>query len=50
MAAKCEKMTRDAIDAIDLQLRLNAHTKEQGEEFLVELFALTRQLGTCKQL
>ena len=48
--AECEKTTRDAIDAIDLEMRGNAYTKEQGEEYLAELLALTRQLRTCKQL
>ena len=32
--AECEKTTRDAIDAVDLEMRANAYTKEQGEEFL----------------
>ena len=48
--AKCEKTTRDAIDAIDLEMRGNAYTKEQGEEYLTELLALTQQLRACKQL
>ena len=48
--AECEKTTRDAIDAIDLELRGNAYTKEKGEEYLAELLALTQQLRTCKQL
>ncbi len=48
--AECEKTTRDAIDAIDLEMRGNAYTKEQGEEYLAELLALTRQLRACKQL
>lgn len=48
--AECEKTTRDAIDAIDLEMRGNAYTKEQGEEYLAELLALTQQLRTCKQL
>ena len=47
---ECEKTTRDAIDAIDLEMRGNAYTKEQGEEYLTELLALTQQLRTCKQL
>ncbi len=45
-----EKTTRDAIDAIDLEMRGNAYTKEQGEEYLAELLTLTRQLRACKQL
>jgi len=48
--AVCEKTTRDAIDAIDLEMRGNAYTKAQGEEYLAELLALTRQLRACKQL
>ncbi len=48
--AECEKTTRDAIDAIDLEMRGNAYTKEQGEEYLAELLVLTRQLRACKQL
>ena len=48
--AECEKTTRDAIDAIDLEMRETAYTKEQGEEYLAELLALTRQLRACKQL
>ena len=47
---QCEKTTRDAIDAIDLEMRGNAYTKEQGEEYLASLLALTQQLRTCKQL
>jgi len=46
----CEKTTRDAIDAIDLEMRGNAYTKKQGEEYLVELLALTQRLRACKQL
>lgn len=48
--AECEKKSRDAIDAIDLEMRANAYTKEQGEEYLAELLVLTRQLRACKQL
>lgn len=48
--AECEKTTRDAIDAIDLEMRENPYTKEQGEEYLAELLALTQQLRACKQL
>jgi len=47
---ECEKTTRDAIDVIDLEMRENAYTKEQGEEYLAELLALTQQLRACKQL
>jgi hypothetical protein len=48
--AECEKTTRDAIDAIDLEMRETAYTKEQGEEYLAELLVLTQQLRACKQL
>jgi hypothetical protein len=48
--AECEKMIRDAIDAIDLEMREQAYTKEQGDEYLSQLLALTRQLRACKQL
>ena len=47
---ECEKITRDAIDTIDLEMRGNAYTKEQGEEYLAELLVLTKQLRACKQL
>ena len=48
--AECEKTTRDAIDAIDLEMREAAYSKEQGQEYLAELLALTQQLRGCKQL
>lgn len=48
--AECEKTTRDAIDAIDLEMRTNTYTKEQGLEYRTELLALTKQLRSCKQL
>ncbi len=48
--AECEKLTRDAIDVIDLEMRGHAYTREQGEEYLAELLTLTRQLRACKQL
>jgi hypothetical protein len=48
--ADCEKSTRDAIDAIDLEMRQTPYTKEQGEEYLAELLVLTQQLRACKQL
>jgi hypothetical protein len=48
--AECEKTTRDAIDAIDFEMRETPYTKEQGEEYLAELLALTQQLRACKQL
>jgi len=48
--AECEKITRDAIDAIDLEMRENAYTQEQGRAYLAELRVLTKQLRACKQL
>jgi hypothetical protein len=48
--AECENTTRDAIDAIDLEMRETAYTKEQGQEYLAELLALTQQLRGCKEL
>lgn len=48
--SECEKKTRDAIDAIDLEMRQNAYTREQGRAYLAELRALTQQLRACKQL
>ena len=48
--AECEKTTRDAIDVIDFEMRENAYTKEQGQDYLAELLSLTRQLRACKQL
>ncbi len=48
--AECEKTTRDAIDAIDLELRQQATTKEPSREHLAELLALTQQLRACKRL
>ena len=47
---ECEKTTRDAIDAIDLEMRENPYTKEQGEDYRTELLALTQQLRACEQL
>lgn len=47
--ADCEKTTRDAIDAIDLEMR-KGYSKEQGERYLAELLELTQQLRACKQL
>jgi hypothetical protein len=48
--AECQKTTREAIDAIDLKMRENAFTKEQGQAYLADLLALTQQLRACKQL
>lgn len=46
----CEKAARDAIDAIDLEMRSRSYTKEEGQAYLAELRVLTRQLRACKQL
>ena len=48
--AECEKTMRDAIDAIDLEMRGNAYTREEGQEYLAQLLALTKRLRACKQL
>ena len=48
--AECEKTARDAIDAIDLEMRQSAYSKEQGREYLAELRVLTQRLRACKQL
>lgn len=48
--AECQKKTRDAIDAIDLEMRDKAYTKEQGQAYLADLLVLTQQLRNCKQL
>jgi hypothetical protein len=47
--AECEKTTRTAIDAIDLEMR-QGYSKEKGQQFLAELLELTQQLRACKQL
>lgn len=47
--AECEKTTRNAIDAIDLELR-KGYTKEEGQQYLAELLQLTEKLRACKQL
>jgi hypothetical protein len=47
--AECEKITRDAIDAIDLEMR-RGYSPEDGERYKAELMKLTRQLRACKQL
>ena len=46
----CEKTTRDAIDAIDLEMRETSYTKEEGDAYLARLLELTEQLRACKQL
>lgn len=46
--SECEKKTRDAIDAIDLEMRESA-TTDQRQAYLARLLALTEQLRACKQ-
>lgn len=48
--AECAKITRDAIDAIDLEMRTSTYTRDEGRAYLVELRELTQQLRACKQL
>lgn len=48
--AACEKETRDAIDAIDLEMRETAYSEEQGRHYLADLLELTNQLRACKRL
>jgi hypothetical protein len=38
------------MDVIDLEMRKSAYSKEQGQEYLVELLELTQQSRACKQL
>ncbi len=47
--AACEKAKRDAIDAIDFEMR-KGYSKEEGQQYLAELLELTGQLRACKQL
>lgn len=47
--ATCEKKSRDAIDAIDFEMR-KGYTEEQGKQYLSDLLVLTKQLRACKQL
>lgn len=47
--AECEKTTRDAIDAIDLEIRRD-NSGDSGRAYLAQLLELTRQLRACKQL
>ena len=47
--AECEQMTRDAIDAIDAEMR-EGYTKEEGKRYLADLLELTQQLRDCKRL
>jgi len=47
--AACEKTTRNAIDAIDFEMR-KPYTEEEGQQYLADLLELTQQLRDCKQL
>ena len=47
--AECEKAARDAIDAIDLEMR-REYTKAEGQAYMTELLKLTRALRACKEL
>lgn len=47
--AECEKLTRDAIDAIDLELQ-KGYSEEEREAYADELLLLTKQLRACKSL
>ena len=47
--ADCEQETRDAIDAIDLELQRDG-AAAQRERYLERLLALTEQLRACKTL
>ena len=44
--AQCKKKYRDAIDAIDTEMRLS-YTPEQAEYYKQQLRALTEQLRAC---
>ncbi len=46
--AECEKTARDAIDAIDAEMR-KPYGQEQGQRYLTELMSLTAELRACKQ-
>lgn len=47
--AACEQETRDAIDAIDVEMR-KGFTEAEGEAYLAELLELTEALRNCKTL
>ena len=47
--AECEKSARDAIDAIDAELKASGNTEDDRAR-LDELLELTRQLRLCKRL
>ena len=47
--AECEQTARDAIDAIDAELKASGNT-ENDRARLDELLELTRQLRLCRRL
>ena len=47
--ARCEKRTRDAIDAIDLEIRRES-SADQRDQYLPRLRELTAELRACKLL
>lgn len=47
--ARCEKRTRDAIDAIDLEIRRES-SADQRDQYLPRLRKLTEELRACKRL
>jgi len=48
--SQCENTTRNAIDAIDLEIRESTDANQARHAHLAELLELTRQLRACKQL
>lgn len=46
LIAQCKKKHRDAIDAIDAEMR-RGYSSEQGEAYKKQLLALTEQLRDC---
>ena len=46
VVAQCKKKYRDAIDAIDAEMRLS-YTSEQAEHYKQQLRGLTEQLRAC---
>jgi len=48
--AECEKRTRDAIDAIDNEMRTRPYDGQEAKAYMAELRVLTEQLRACKRL
>ena len=46
LVAQCKKQHRDAIDAIDAEMR-RSYSPEQGDVYKQRLLALTEQLRSC---